>query len=231
MIYFITGRFYLLISFTHFVHCPTPTSDNPHLLCIYALAVLCLVAQSGPTPCNPMDYSPPTSSVHGDSPGKNTAMGCHSLLQRSFPIQGSNRFPALQVDSLPSEPPGKPIYVLSVFFSLNFINKWKHMAFVPLTYLIEGTLPSRSIHVATMTRYPSFFKAEYYWSCWADPLEKGKTTHSSILAWRIPWTVQSMGSRRVGHNWVTFTFTLLLCVYHIFLSAHPPKRTSIFWLL
>ena len=35
---------------------------------------------------------------------------------------------------------------------------------------------------------------------WEDPLEKGKTTYSSILAWRIPWTVQSMGSQRVGHN-------------------------------
>ena len=32
---------------------------------------------------------------------------------------------------------------------------------------------------------------------WEDPLEKGMATHSSILAWRIPWTVQSMGSQRV----------------------------------
>ena len=37
-----------------------------------------------------------------------------------------------------------------------------------------------------------------------DPLEKGMETHSSILAWRIPWTeepgeLQSVGSRRVGH--------------------------------
>ena len=40
-----------------------------------------------------------------------------------------------------------------------------------------------------------------------DPLEKGKATHSSILAWRILWTMQSMGSQRVRHNWVTFTFT------------------------
>ena len=31
---------------------------------------------------------------------------------------------------------------------------------------------------------------------WEDPLEKGKATHSSILAWRIPWTVYSMGSQR-----------------------------------
>ena len=42
---------------------------------------------------------------------------------------------------------------------------------------------------------------------WEDPLEKGKATHSSILAWRIPWTIQSMGLQRFGHDWVTFTFT------------------------
>jgi len=35
---------------------------------------------------------------------------------------------------------------------------------------------------------------------WEDPLEKGTATHSNILAWRIPWTVQSMGSQRVGHD-------------------------------
>ena len=35
---------------------------------------------------------------------------------------------------------------------------------------------------------------------WEDSLEKGEASHSSILAWRIPWTVQSMGSQRVGHN-------------------------------
>ena len=38
-----------------------------------------------------------------------------------------------------------------------------------------------------------------------DPLEEGMATHSSILAWRIPWTeesgvLQSMGSQRVGHD-------------------------------
>ena len=40
---------------------------------------------------------------------------------------------------------------------------------------------------------------------WKDPLEKGMATHSSILAWRIPWTeepgaLQSVGSQRVGHD-------------------------------
>ena len=44
---------------------------------------------------------------------------------------------------------------------------------------------------------------------WEYPLEKGKATHSSILAWRIPWTVSSMGSQRVRH-WATFTLGQLL---------------------
>ena len=34
---------------------------------------------------------------------------------------------------------------------------------------------------------------------WEDPLEKGTATHSSILAWRIPWTIQSTGLQKVGH--------------------------------
>ena len=50
----------------------------------------CLVAQLCLTLCNPMDCSPPGSSVHGDSPGKNTGVGSHTLLQGIFPTQGSN---------------------------------------------------------------------------------------------------------------------------------------------
>ena len=41
---------------------------------------------------------------------------------------------------------------------------------------------------------------------WDNPLEKGKATHSSILAWRIPWSIQSMGSQKVRRDCVTFTF-------------------------
>ena len=45
---------------------------------------------------------------------------------------------------------------------------------------------------------------------WEDPLEKEMATHSSILAWKIPWTEEpgrlwSMGSQTVGHDWATFT--------------------------
>ena len=48
---------------------------------------------------------------------------------------------------------------------------------------------------------------QWVWSLgWESPLEKEMATHSSILAWKIPWTeepseLQSMGSPRVGHNW------------------------------
>ena len=49
-----------------------------------------------------------------------------------------------------------------------------------------------------------------------DPLEKGMTTLSSVLTWRIPWTeepgrLQSMGLQRVRHDWTTFTFTVRVC--------------------
>ena len=51
---------------------------------------MCLVAQPCPTLFDPTDCSPSGSSVHGDSPGKNTGMGCHALLQGIFLTQGSN---------------------------------------------------------------------------------------------------------------------------------------------
>ena len=49
-----------------------------------------LVSQSCQIICEPKDCSLPGSSVHGDSPGKNTGVGCHALLQEIFPTQGSN---------------------------------------------------------------------------------------------------------------------------------------------
>ena len=58
------------------------------LLCfVLSCAVLYLVIQSCPTLCNPVDCSSPGSSVHGDSPGQNTVVGCHALLQGLFPTQ------------------------------------------------------------------------------------------------------------------------------------------------
>ena len=62
----------------------TSSGDTPHV------TVKAVVAQSCDS-FEPMDCSPPGPFVHGDSPGKNAAVGCHVLLQGIFPTQGSNR--------------------------------------------------------------------------------------------------------------------------------------------
>ena len=76
--------------------------------------------QSCPALCDPVDYNPPGSSVYGDSPGTNTEVGCHFLLQGIFPTQGSN--PHLlqwQAGSLLLVPSGKPWE----YSSLNFLTR------------------------------------------------------------------------------------------------------------
>ena len=47
---------------------------------------------------------------------------------------------------------------------------------------------------------PAMQKTQVQSLGWEDPQEKGKATYSSILAWRIPWTVPSMGLQRSGHD-------------------------------
>ena len=56
-----------------------------YLEAMYLVTQLCL------TLWNPMDYSPPGSSVYGDSPGKNTGVGCHPFLQGIFLTQELNQ--------------------------------------------------------------------------------------------------------------------------------------------
>ena len=90
------------------------------------------VAQLCPALSNPMDCSPPGSSIHGIFPGKSTAVGCHC-----YPLHYS----------------------------------WASLA----AQLVKNP------HAMWETWVPSLG--------WEDPLEIGKATHSSILALRIPWTV------------------------------------------
>ena len=47
---------------------------------------------------------------------------------------------------------------------------------------------------------PAMWKTSVRSLGWEDPLEKGTAAHCNILAWKIPWAVQSMGSHRVRHN-------------------------------
>ena len=69
-----------------------PDSFHDARVCVYVCvcARVCLVAQLCPTLYDPMDCSPPGSSVHRDSPGKNAGVGCHSSLQGLFLTQEWN---------------------------------------------------------------------------------------------------------------------------------------------
>ena len=81
--------------------------------CLSNTPCVCVCAQwlqLCPNLCDPVDCRPPGSSVHGDSPGRNTGVGSHALLQGILPTQGSNqhffRFLHWQEGSLPLAPPG-----------------------------------------------------------------------------------------------------------------------------
>ena len=80
------GRMDTRIRMAESLCCSCAISHIVNRLC----AVLSLVAQSCLTLWEPMDCSLPASSVHGASPGKNTVVGCHALLQGIFPTQGLN---------------------------------------------------------------------------------------------------------------------------------------------
>ena len=76
--------------FRHTIACRTPAESGQEDLTSGKEYQIRSVTQSCPTLCDPMNCSPPGTSVHGDSPGKNTGMGCHALLQRIFLTQGLN---------------------------------------------------------------------------------------------------------------------------------------------
>ena len=143
------------------------------------------VAQSCPTLCDPMDCSPPGSSVHG-------------ILQQEywsglpFPSPGDlpnpgikPRSPALQADTLPSEPPGNTTIQKHQFFSSAF-------------FIVQLSHPLASL-VAQMVKYlPAMWETRVQPLGQEDPLEKGTATHSRILAWRIPWTEEPGGLQLKG---------------------------------
>ena len=64
---------------------------------------------------------------------------------------------------------------------------------------------SASLVVQTVKNPPAMWETWVQSLGWGEPLEEGMATHSSILAWRIPWTeepggLQSTGSQRVKHD-------------------------------
>ena len=122
-----------------------------------------------------------------DFPSKNTGAGWVP-----FPSSGDLPNPGIEPLSpaqsgrfFTTVPPGKPICT--------------HVYICIYKYIYMGFL------VAQLVKNPPAMWETWVQSLgWEDPLEKGNATHSCILAWKIPWTVQSMGLQRVGHDWVTF---------------------------
>ena len=77
---------------------------------------------------------------------------------------------------------------------------------------------------------PAMWKTRVQSLGWEDPLEEGMATHSSILAWRIPWIeesggLQSMGSQRVRHDSMTDT-DIYMPIYLLFQFVPPQQKNS-----
>ena len=132
--------------------------------------------------------------------------------------------PEFHVDSLPAELPGKPWFarmictVRKIVFSCAYINIFNQnivdfQCCIIFTYTAQWLLLYTQIYIYiyiyiyTLWKNLPAMQETQVWSLGQKtPLEKGMTTHSSILAWRIPWTeepggLQSMGLQRVGHDW------------------------------
>ena len=92
--------------------------------CTFSIFEYLVLSQSCPTVCNPMDCSLPGSSVHGDSPGKNTGMGCHAAIQGIFPTQGSNPGLPHCRRTVPSKPPGNPWILQWVAYPFSRWSSW-----------------------------------------------------------------------------------------------------------
>ena len=94
-----------------------------------------------------------------------------------------------------------------------FIGKVMSLLFNMLSRLLRTSL------VAQMVKRLSIMQETWVQSLgWEDLLEKAMAPHSSILAWKIPWTeepgrLQSLGLQRVGHSWATSPFTRLLITF------------------
>ena len=134
--------------------------------------------QSCPTLCHPMDCSLPGSSVHGDSPGKNTGVGCHDLLQGVFPSRDQpvthvscvdRRFFFSFVFFLPLALSGKPgslsvtLCLCDQYQYISGFNSFVCTCFLPTLAiwddwlgLIKGRLPSDSLQDYWLLPWPQY---------------------------------------------------------------------------
>ena len=111
----------------------------------------------------------------------------------------------------------KNLFCFCFYLSVFCIRRWHHIFYILFWVWLAFTWVSL---VAQMVNTPPVVQETRVWSLgWKDPLEQDMTTHSSTLAWKIPWTekpcrLQSTGSQRVGHDWVTSLSLSLEQSYH-----------------
>ena len=72
------------------------------------------------------------------------------------------------------------------------------------------SLSGASLIAQLVKNLPAMQEILVQYLCWEDPLEKGKATHSSILAWRIPWTVHGVAKTRARLSDFHFTLSLVI---------------------
>ena len=155
------------------------------------------VAQSCPTLSDLMDCSLPGSSIHGIFQARVLEWAAIEIVQ-TFPKLLSLNVKCL---SYREHVVGSCFYIQSYNFC-PLIGKFNPFTFKIILILLDLPMPFCYVFwVAQLVKNPPAVTKTWVQSLgWEDPLEKGTASHSSILAWRIPRTVQSMGSRRVGHD-------------------------------
>ena len=143
------------------------------------------VTQSCPTSSDPMDCSPPGSSIHGTLQARVLEWGAIAFSDSTVWLLLNIRRSSLIV-----------------------VNTLSRELYDFKCQLREG----RASLVAQTVTSLSVMQKTWFWSLgWEDPLEKEMANHSSILVWRIPWTgapgrFQFMGLYWVRHDWTTNTF-------------------------
>ena len=160
--------------------------------------------------CNPMDCSPLGSSVHGDSPGRNTGVGCHALLQGTFQTQVSSPGLPHCRQILYCQPPGKPkntgvgslfllqgifltqrtnphlLHCRQILYQLSYQQSPNHyIEKVNSVFIIQVMNNHEASQVALVVKNSLQYRNnERMFDPWVGkiPLEEGLANHSSILA-------------------------------------------------
>ena len=156
-----------------------------------------LISWLCPPLCDPMNYSPPGSSLHGIPQGKNTRVGCHSLLQRIFLSQGWNPgFPRCRWSLCHLSHQGRPcaLYDREIFSTLHL----HKTAVFP-----GGAMVKDSPAIAGDTRDTGSIPG----SRRSPGVGNGNPVQNSWGVWQ---SIQSMGSQRV--NMITAHMHTELCL-------------------